>query len=181
MSSGGYAPLIKAAVSAASSSPAEGRTTMLEAAGDPLAGLSPAAQKKVWDKEQAAAQVLIKEKGGTAKPQPYSAQAVKQHFDNYVWTYSVEALSAGDGNQLVRQGVLRLLSTIPGVSVARSTTNEKATLTITAGPEVFKGNGSEVLTIDAKTGMLVKDVSTTPGVPTAYTTYRSSRVTTARL
>ncbi len=48
-------------------------------------------------------------------------------------------------------------------------------------PGVFKGNGSEVLTIDAKTGMLVKDVSNTPGVPTAYTTYRSSRVTTARL
>jgi hypothetical protein len=38
-----------------------------------------------------------------------------------------------------------------------------------------------VLTVDAKTGMLVKDESTTPGVPTAYTTYQSSRVTTARL
>jgi hypothetical protein len=125
--------------------------------------------------------VIIKEKGGKAKPQPYSSQAVKQHFDNYVWTYSIEALSAGDGNSLVRQGVLRLLSTISGVSVAHSTTNGKATLTITAGPEVFKGNGSEVLTIDAKTGMLVKDVSSAPGVPTAYTTYQSSRVTTARL
>ena len=181
MSSSGYAPLIKAAVSAANSSPAEGRTTMLEAAGDPLVGLSPAAQQKVWDKEQAAAQVIIKEKGGQAKPQPYSSQAVKQHFDNYVWTYSIEALSAGDGNSLVRQGVLRLLSTISGVSVVQSTTNGNATLTITAGPEVFQGNGSEVLTINAKTGMLVKDVSSTAGVPTSYTTYQSSRVTTARL
>lgn len=181
MSSGGYAPLIKAAIRAATSSPAEARTLMLEAAGDPLVGLSPAAQKAVWNKEQAAAQVLIKEKGGKAKPQPYSSQAVQQHFDNYVWTYSTEALSAGDGNTLVRQGVLRLLSTIPGVSVAYSTTNGKATLTITAGPEVFEGNGSEVLTIDAKTGMLVKDVSSTPGTPTAYTTYQSSRVTTAHL
>jgi hypothetical protein len=181
MSSGGYAPLVKAAILAATSSPAQGRTTMLKAAGDPLVGLSPAAQKTVWDKEQAAAQVIIKEKGGKARPQPYSSQAVQQHFDNYLWTYSTEALSAGDGNTLVRQGVLRLLSTISGVSVAHSTTNGEATLTITAGPEVFKGNGSEVLTIDAKTGMLVKDVSNTPGIPTAYTTYQSSRVTTAHL
>jgi hypothetical protein len=181
MSSGGYAPLVKAAILAAASSPAQGRTTMLEAAGDPLVGLSPAAQKTVWDKEQAAAQVIIKEKGGKSKPRPYSARAVQQHFDNSVWTFGTEALSAGDGNTLVRQGVLRLLSTISGVSVAPSTTNGEATLTITAGPEVFDGNGSEVLTIDAKTGMLVKDVSYTPGIPTAYTTYRSSRVTTAHL
>jgi hypothetical protein len=181
MSSGGFAPLVKAAILGAASSPAQGRTTMLEAAGDPLVGLSPAAQKTVWDKEQAAAQVIIKEKGGKVKPQPYSSRAVQQHFDNRLWTYSTEALSAGDGNALVRQGVLRLLSTISGVSVAPSTTNGKATLTITAGPEVFAGNGSEVLTIDAKTGMLVKDVSNTPGIPTAYTTYQSSRVKTAHL
>jgi hypothetical protein len=181
MSSGGYAPLVKAAILAATSSTAQGRTTMLEAGGDPLVGLSPAAQKRLWDKEEAARQVIIKEKGGKAKPQPYSSQAVQQHFDNLVWTYSTEALSADDGNTLVRQGVLRLLSTISGVSVAHSTTNGKATLTITAGPEVFAGHGSEVLTIDAKTGMLVKDVSNTPGVPTAYTTYQSSRVTTAHL
>jgi hypothetical protein len=181
MSSGGFAPLVKAAILAAASSPAQGRTTMLEAAGDPLVGLSPAAQKTVWDKEQAAAQVIIKEKGGKAKPQPYSSRAVQQHFDNSLWAYSTEALSAGDGNTLVRQGVLRLLSTISGVRVARSTTNGKSTLTITAGPEVFAGHGSEVLTIDAKTGMLVKDVSYTPGIPTAYTTYQSSRVRTAHL
>ena len=181
MNSGGYAPLVKAAILAAASSPAQGRTTMLKAAGDPLVGLSHAAQKTVWDKEQAAAQVIIKEKGGSAKPQPYSSRAVQQHFDNSLWAFSTEALSAGDGNTLVRQGVLRLLSTISGVSVAPSTTNGKATLTITAGSEVFNGDGSEVLTIDAKTGMLVKDVSYTPGIPTAYTTYQSSRVTTAHL
>jgi hypothetical protein len=179
MNSGGFAPLVKAAILAAASTPAQGRITMLKAAGDPLVGLSPAAQKAVWDKEQAAAQVIIKEKGGTAKPKPYSSQAIQEYFDNRLWTYGTEALSAGDGNTLVRQGVLRLLSTISGVSVAPSTTNGKATLTITAGPEVFDGTGSEVLTIDAKTGMLVNDVSNTPGVPTADATYQSSRVTTA--
>ena len=77
--------------------------------------------------------------------------------------------------------MLRLLSTISAVSVKNSTTNGKATLTITAGPEVFGGEGGEVLTIDAKTGMLVKDVSTVPGLPQASTTYESSRVTAADL
>ncbi|MFF5052827.1 hypothetical protein ACFY1S_06560 [Micromonospora sp. NPDC000663] len=181
MTDGGYAPLLKAAVAAADSSPADGRTQMLKAAKDPLVGLDPAAQKAVWDKQQADVQVIIKQKGGNAKPKPYSPQAVQRHFDNALWTYSTQALSAGDGNTQVRAGVLRLLSTISAVSVENSTTHGKATLTITAGPEVFGGEGSEVLTIDATTGMLVKDVSTVPGLPPASTTYESSRVTKAHL
>ncbi|MFF5198676.1 hypothetical protein ACFY3B_03610 [Micromonospora parva] len=181
MTDGGYAPLLKAAIAAADSSPADGRTQMLKAANDPLVGLDPAAQKAVWDKQQADAQVIIKQKGGNAEPKPYSPQAVQRHFDNALWTYSTQALSAGDGNTQVRAGVLRLLSTISAVSVKNSTTHGKATLTITAGPEVFGGTGSEVLTIDATTGMLVKDVSTVPGLPTASTTYESSRVTKADL
>ncbi|MEU1396048.1 hypothetical protein ABZ403_08275 [Micromonospora zamorensis] len=181
MTDGGYAPLLKAAVAAADSSPADGRTQMLKAAKDPLVGLDPAAQKAVWDKQQAAAQVIIKQKGGNAKPKPYSPQAVQRHFDNALWTYSTQALSAGDGNTQVRAGVLRLLSTISAVSVKNSTTHGKATLTITAGPEAFGGEGSEVLTIDATTGMLVKDISTVSGLPQASTTYESSRVTKADL
>ena len=55
------------------------------------------------------------------------------------------------------------------------------TLTITAGPEVFGGQGGQVLTVDARTGMLVKSVSTVPGLPRAFTTYESSRVTKAGL
>ncbi|WP_156313115.1 hypothetical protein [Micromonospora sp. HK10] len=181
MADGGYAPLLKAAVAAADSSPADGRTQMLKAAKEPLVGLDPAAQKAVWDKQQADVQVIIKQKGGNAAPKPYSPQAVQRHLDNALWTYSTLALSAGDGNTQVRAGVLRLLSTIPAVSVTNSTTHGKATLTITAGPEVFGGEGSEVLTVDATTGMLVEDVSTMPGLPRALTTYESSRVTTADL
>lgn len=181
MTDGGYAPLLKAAIAAADSSPADGRTQMLKAAKDPLVGLDPAAQKAVWDKQQADVQVIIKQKGGNAEPKPYSPQAVQRHFDNALWTYSTQALSAGDGNTQVRAGVLRLLSTISAVSVKNSTTHGKATLTITAGPEVFGGEGSEVLTIDATTGMLVKDVSTVSGLPPASTTYESSRVTKADL
>ncbi|AGZ40992.1 hypothetical protein [Actinoplanes friuliensis] len=178
---GGYAPLLKAAVAAADRSPADGRTLMLKAAGDRLVGLDSAAQKTEWDKQQAAAQVIVKQKGGNFKPKPYSPQAVKAHLDNALWAYSTQALSAGDGNTEVRAGVLRLLSTIDAVSVKDSTTNGTATLTIIAGPEVFGGAGDEVLTVDAKTGMLVKDVSTVPGLPKSTTTYESSRVTAAEL
>jgi hypothetical protein len=181
MTEGGYAPLIKAAVSAADSSPADGRTLMLKAAGDKLVGLDPAAQKAVWDKQQADAQVILKQKNATVKPEPYSPQAVERRLDNVLWAFSTQALSAGDGNTQVRAGVLRLLSTIAAVSVKNSTTDGKATLTITAGPEVFGGAASEVLTIDANNGMLVTSVSTIPDLPTASTTYESSRVTKADL
>ena len=181
MKAGGYAPLLKAAVTASDRSPAEGRTLMLRAAGDRLVGLAPAAQQAEWDKQQAAAQVIIKQKGGKSEPRPYSPEAVERHFDNAVWAYSTQALSAGEGNTDVRAGVLRLLSTIDAVDVKNSTTNGKATLTITAGPEVFGGEGGEVLTIDAKNGMLVKSVSTVPGLPKSSTTYKSSRVTTSDL
>ncbi|GIF11394.1 hypothetical protein Ate01nite_14260 [Actinoplanes teichomyceticus] len=181
MKAGGYAPLLKAAVAAADSSPADGRTQMLKAAKDPLVGLDPAAQKAEWDKQQAAAQEIIKQKGGNAAPKPYSPQAVQQHLDNALWTYSTQALSAGDGNTQVRAGVLRLLSTISAVDVTKSTTDDKATLTITAGPQVFGGEGGQVLTVDATTGMLVKSVTTVPGLPRASTTYESSRVAEADL
>jgi len=181
MTAGGYAPLLKAAVAAADSSPADGRIQMLKAAGDRLVGLDPAAQKAEWDKQQAAAQVIIKQKGGDAKPKPYNPRNLQRHFDNALWTYSTEALSAGDGDTKVRAGVLRLLSTIDGVSVKKSATGGKATLTITAGPEVLGGEGGEVLTVDAGNGMLVTSVSTVPGLPQSHTTYESSRVTTARL
>lgn len=183
-----YAPLVKAAISAAASSPAQGRIAMLKASGDPLAGLSsPAAQKEAWDKLIGSIQVI--QKGGAReKPEPYSPQAFQSYEDNSLWTSAMMALSADDGNTLVRQGVLRMLSTISGVSVAHSVTKGEATLTITAAslsasitvPEAME-HDKNVLTIDAKTGMLVKLVITSPRFPATYVTYQSSRVTTAHL
>lgn len=182
-----YALFVKAAISAATSSPAQGRIAMLKASGDSFGGLSsPAAQKEAWDKLMAATQVI--DKGGAReKPEPYSPQAFQSYEDNSLWSSAMLALSADDGNTLVRQGVLRLLSTISGVSVAHSVTKGEATLTITAVvstpitvPDAMVYD-KYVLTIDAKTGMLVKDVITTSGYPATYGTYQSSRVTTAHL
>ncbi|HWS32574.1 MAG TPA: hypothetical protein VN408_07505 [Actinoplanes sp.] len=177
----GNAPLLKAAIAAADLEPAEGRVRMLEASGNRLVGLDPAAQQKKWDEDQAEAAKRVKARGGTYQLKPFSAEAVERHFDNSVWAYGTQALSAGEGNTQVRSGVLRLLSTIDAVEVAKSTTDGIATLTLTAGPAVFGGQGDEVLTVNATTGMLVKRVSTVPGLPTATTTYETSRVTAAQL
>ncbi len=144
-------------------------------------GLGPAARKKLWAQARAKSAEIYKEKGIEFPANPPTGKALREAADNYLWNNSVDALSAGGGDPQVREGVLRLLSTISAVSVKNSTTNGTATLTITAGPEVFGGEGSEVLTIDATTGMLVKDVSTVPGLAVASTTYESSRVTTAHL
>jgi hypothetical protein len=66
---------------------------------------------------------------------------------------SVDALTEGGGSPQVREGVLRLLSTISGLTVVKSTTDGQQTLTLTAGPEVFGGAGKNVVVIDAKTGL----------------------------
>jgi hypothetical protein len=76
--------------------------------------------------------------------------------------------------------VLRLLSTISAVKIAHSTAGGQATLTLTAGPEVFGGQGVQVLTINAKTGMPVKSVQPAHGnVRGSADTYRVLRPTLA--
>jgi hypothetical protein len=139
-------------------------------------GLSPAAQQAVWAKgeavEKAADAQLSKEKGANITPEPLNATTVKQEADNLLWINSFIALSVDGGNATVREGVLRLLSTISGVRVAHTTTNGEATLTITAGSEVFAGDGSQVLVINAKTGALISSVSNSTGAPEAVTTYK---------
>jgi hypothetical protein len=147
-------------------------------------GLSPAARQKIWDKGRAQANELLKEKGAKRRipPHPPTGKALQQAEDGDVWNNAVDALSSGAGNPQVREGVLRLLSTISGVTVANSHTAGQATLTLTAGPEVFGGSGSEILTINAKTGMPIKAVFPSfQNVPTSVQTFQVSRVTLAQV
>jgi len=144
-------------------------------------GLSPAARKKIWEKAKAADGEIYKEKGIKFPPNPPVGKTLQEEADNYVWNNSVDALSAGAGSPQVRAGVLRLLSTISGVTVAHSTTGGQPALTLTAGPEVFGGTGKQVLTINARTGMPISswvgDLG--PQVPSSVDTYQVSRVTLA--
>jgi hypothetical protein len=142
-------------------------------------GLSPAAQKKVWAKGMAAARAIYREKGIKRQPTWPTRKTIQEQADNLVWINSVDALSEGGGSPQVRAGVLRLISTISGVTVANSMTRGQHSLTITAGPEVFGGQGKLVLTINARTGMPISsrvgDLG--PKTPPSLETYQISRVT----
>ena len=145
-------------------------------------GLGPAARKKIWEKARARADEILKEKGAKFRlpANPPTGKTLRGYVDNYVWNNSVNALSSGAGDPRVRAGVLRLLSTISGVTVAHSTTSGQPTLTLTAGPEVFDGSGEQVLTVSAKTGMPVKSVFPAEGnLALDVQTFQVSRVTLA--
>lgn len=150
-------------------------------------GLSPAAQKKEWEKGLAAARAgeksLEQEKSAGIRPQLYTSKTAREAADNYLWIHSTSALTTAGGDPQVREGVLRLISTIPGVAVTNSTTDGQPTLTLTAGPDVFAGKGREVMTVNAKTGMPITDWSGDlgKGVPSGETTYQASRVTVANI
>ena len=76
--------------------------------------------------------------------------------------------------------MLRLLSTLPEVTVVDSKTDGQPTLTITAGPALFgAGSGDQVLTVSATTGIPVSSVESGGGLPTAVETDQVSRVTVA--
>ena len=98
--------------------------------------------------------------------------------DNYLWANSLDALTAGAGNPQVRVGVLRLLSTLPEVTVTNTTTDGQPALTLTAGSPAFPGNYHEALTINANTGVPVTFAGGTPGqkpnVTIAYQVFRVS-------
>jgi hypothetical protein len=143
--------------------------------------LSLAARKKIWAAGAAARQAIMREKGIKTPLRMPTGQALQDQINNSLWINSSDALNWAGGNPEIRAGILRLMSTIPEVTVKDSTTDGQPTLTITAGPAVFGGEGNEVLTINATTGLPVSSVSTTPGVPAAVETYHVSRVTLANI
>ena len=114
-------------------------------------------------------------------------------IDNYVWENSEDALVAGSGNPQVRAGVLRLVSALPGITVTRGTTDGQPTLTFMAGaaelgrsgvdkadPKIETGPAyEEAITINADTGIPLKDAAGPAGKVTGTVTYKVERVTLA--
>ena len=119
----------------------------------------------------------------TARMQMIHATAgtYPEQYSNVLWMNAVYALNWAGASWKIRVGVLRLLSTIPGVTVADSTTGGRPTLTIASGPEVFGSFGTEVLIIDAETGLPISTASKIPGNPGGADYYRISRVTVANI
>jgi hypothetical protein len=167
---------VAAARYAATGSLATARVRMVNATPNDFFG-SLAVRKKIWAAGAKARNGILREKGIKTPLKLPVGKVLKDEINNSLWTNSTDALNWAGGNPKIRAGVLRLLSTIPAVTVAHSTTGGLPTLTITAGPAVFGGSGEEVLTVSATTGLPVKSVSTAPGVPAGVETYRVSRVT----
>lgn len=99
--------------------------------------------------------------------------------DNYIWEDSEDALQAGAGNPQVRAGVLRILSTLPGITVTHTEVAGQPALAITAsGNPDLPANYHETITIDAATGIPISLVGGTNGAaPGVTVTYHVSRVT----
>jgi hypothetical protein len=100
------------------------------------------------------------------------------NLDNYIWENSMDAIVAGSGNPQIRAGVLRLLSTLPGITVTHDTTEGQPTLVITAGkPEVSPAQ--ETWIINANTGVPVRFLSGESSTPDATINYDVTRVSLA--
>ena len=139
-----------------------------------------AERKAIWAKGAAARAALEKEKGMKTPIVMPTGELLQQDIDNTLWTASTIALSWGAGDPQIRVGVLRLLSTLPQVTVVDSKTGGQPTLTITAGSALFgAGSGDQVLTVNAKTGIPVSSVESGGGLPTAVESDQVSRVTVA--
>jgi hypothetical protein len=77
-------------------------------------------------------------------------------------------------------GLLRILSTLPEVTVTSTTTGGQATLTLRAGAPAMPGSYQEALVIGAKTGIPVTFTGGVPGhAPDVTVTYQVTGVTLA--
>lgn len=173
---------LAAARYAATGDLASARVKMVNITGSALGlGLSPAARQKVWAQDAAARAKIYKEKGVTppADSGPPTGKVLEERAGNNIWTGVLDALASGGGNPEVRAGALRLLATVPEITVTKSMTNGEATLTLAAGPALFGGGHRETLIVDARTGSPLRLVSGGGGAPAATQTYKVSRVTLA--
>jgi hypothetical protein len=100
-------------------------------------------------------------------------------FDNRVWDFGMDALIAGSSNPKVRAGVLRLYSTLPEVTVTRTTVGGQPALTLTAAAPALPGGYTETLNINADTGVPLTFHGGDPDQPGVDVTYSSTRVTVA--
>jgi hypothetical protein len=103
-------------------------------------------------------------------------------FNNMVWANSLDALVAGSGNPEVRAGVLRLLSTVPGITVTHANSDGQRALVVTEATNPNNVPFQLVLTLNASTGIPIEFTSGATGkTPDVTETYKVSRVTVAAI
>ena len=100
-------------------------------------------------------------------------------YANWVWGNAQDALIAGSGDPQVRAGVLRILATLPDVTVTNGTSGGDPTLVLTAGETELGIGYTEQLTINADTGVPIKFAGGPTGGQATSVRYKVSRVTLA--
>jgi hypothetical protein len=118
------------------------------------------------------------------KPKEISPPGAKpltreQQADNQIWSNSLGALNAGAANPQVRAGVLRLLSTIHGVTVTNVTVDGQPALTLADPIQTPSGTAQDVLVINASTGLPIVTMTGQGGETSGVTYYHVTRVTLA--
>jgi hypothetical protein len=110
-----------------------------------------------------------------------SSKTAVVNLDGSTWSNSLDALIAGAGRPDVRAGVLKILSTLPNVTVTNSTIDGKPTLTLTETDEGTSTPYVESLVIDAKDGVPVRLNGGSKGGPSVTISYQVNRVTLSTL
>jgi hypothetical protein len=100
-------------------------------------------------------------------------------YANWVWGNAQDALIAGSGDPQIRAGVLRILATLPDVTVTNGTSGGQPTLVLTAGETELGIGYTEQLTINADTGVPIRFAGGATGEPSTTVHYKVSRVTLA--
>ena len=138
-----------------------------------------------WSAKGTAAAIAAKAKALGIKPAPGQSEVAALNatlFNNLVWNNSIDALVAGAGNPEVRAGVLRLLATVPGITVTNTTAGGQPTLVVTDTKPPTSTPYREALTLNATTGIPVRYTTGAPGkTPDVTVTYKVSRVTVAAI
>ncbi len=164
LSDGLFARTVAAARFAADADPEAARLKMANATPNDLGlGLSESKRQEIWDDATTWAPGQYRPEGFEWPENPPSGKELDLLVDNMVWINSIDALSAGAGDTEVRAGVLRLMSTIDGVSFKESTTAGTLTLTFTEGKSASGTTTVQQLVIDARTGMPVASTTKTTG------------------
>jgi hypothetical protein len=172
---GSIARELQAATAALDTPLAEARTQMATAPLDPNAKPPSAASTAELQQLIARKKLLAAKQGDSWVNEKQTPEELE---DGRIWSSSLDALIAGSGRPDVRAGVLRLLSTIPTVTVDDTTTDGRPTLQLTA--QVFPQHYEEQLVIDADTGTPIRFIGGTVGQqPSVVVDYEVSRVTVA--
>lgn len=112
-----------------------------------------------------------------------NVQPVISQEDGMIWDNANDALLAGAGDPQVRAGVLKLLATIPQITVTNGTLNGAQTLVLTAS--LLKDNSGlyqEQVVLNANTGVPLELIGGYQRqAPTVTVQYKVSRVTVAQV